>query len=385
MKALFLILSKPKYLAPSLVFASLNFVFGTWAIYIPTVQQHLGIDKAALGIAIFYLALGTFFALPFASWIIRFFGVGKSTGIGVLLIAITALFPLLANEYYLLLLGLFLLGAAQGFTDIAMNGLVSHIEKQDSKNLMTATHGFFSLGGVLAGLGSFLIPFFKHPAMHMAVVVFIVGVVNLIYFKHYKHIKTAATKRSPVSFSDLKPLLLLGGISFVVMGSEGAIVDWSGLYLKEIASAPVYFIGGGFLLFSACMTFARFFGDGLSTRIGSLKIIKLGALVALVGYLLVLSASLYLVLLGFALTGLGFSVIVPEVFRLGGQSRTITPEKAITIVAGFGYSGFLLTPVLLGFFAKHYGLKISFFGLAVAISLVLLFSFYLVAKKDKAP
>jgi MFS family permease len=374
--------SSKRYLGPALVFASLNFVFGTWAIYIPTVKAQLNIDKSALGLAIFCLALGTFSVLPFASRVIRYFGVGKSTGLGVLCIVSTALFPFLAPSYPQLIIALFLLGAAQGFTDIAMNGLVAHIEKEDGASVMTATHGFFSLGGVLAGLGSFGIAWLNNPLIHMVFVLTIVVLVNLYFYPAYQSIKAAVVPKSSVSFGHIKPFLLLGGISFVVMGSEGAIVDWSALYLQEVALAPEFLVGGGFFLFSMCMTIARFFGDQWSKRFGSIQIISMGAFTAGIGYFLVLSGNTYLALIGFALNGLGFSVVIPEVFRIAGQSNSIDPTKAMSVVAGFGYSGFLLTPVILGVVSEKYGLSVGFFGLLISVLLVLILTVFL-RKKNK--
>lgn len=372
MKTILLIFSKSRYLGPALVFASLNFIFGTWAIYIPTVKDYLDIDKGALGVAIFCLAMGTFSVLPFAAPIIRKFGVGNATAFGVLGIALSAFFPFLATDYTFLLIALFLLGATQGFTDIAMNGLVSEIEKQDQKSLMSATHGFFSLGGVLAGMGSFLIPSISNPLLHMGLVVCVVLIINGLYYKSYIDVKSIVPPKQPINFSQLKPLLLLGLISFIVMGSEGAIVDWSGLFLQELVLAPEYLVGAGFLLFSSCMTLARFLGDQLSDKIGGHNLILLGSIVAIVGFVLVLQQQLYLALVGFALNGLGFSVIIPEVFRIAGRHKEIETAKAISITAGFGYSGFLITPVILGFVAKTYGLDISFQGLLIAVVVVFL-------------
>ncbi|MGI9552683.1 MAG: MFS transporter, partial [Aurantibacter sp.] len=85
MKSLRLILSNPRYLAPAWVFASLNILFGTWAIYIPTVKENLGIDKSQLGFAIFFLSLGVFTVFPVAAKIINKIGVGKATWYGVVL------------------------------------------------------------------------------------------------------------------------------------------------------------------------------------------------------------------------------------------------------------------------------------------------------------
>lgn len=375
--------SSKRYLGPAVVFASLNFVFGTWAIYIPSVKSSLAIDKSQLGIAIFFLALGTFSVLPFAARLIRFFGVGKSTGLGVLCIVITAVFPFLSASYTHLIIALFFLGAAQGFTDIAMNGLVAHIEKEDQQSIMSVTHGFFSLGGVLAGLGSFAMAWISNPVAHMSIALILVVLANLYFFPLYRNIKAPVVPKAKVSLEEIKPFLLLGGISFIVMGSEGAIVDWSGLYLQEVSVAPEFLIGGGFFLFSMCMTIARFFGDQWSDRFGSIQIIVIGALVASLGYLLVLSADTYLALLGFALNGLGFSVIIPEVFRIAGQSKTIDPAKAMSVVAGFGYSGFLLTPVVLGAVSESFGLAIGFSGLLISVLVVMLLAFRFKHKKTK--
>ena len=92
MKSLGLILTNPRYFGPAWVFASLNILFGTWAIYIPFVKEDLQIDKAVLGIAIFFLSLGVFTIFPVASRIINRMGVGKATWVGAILICVTAIF-----------------------------------------------------------------------------------------------------------------------------------------------------------------------------------------------------------------------------------------------------------------------------------------------------
>jgi len=152
MKSLALILGNVRYFAPSWVFVSLNVWFGTWAIYIPYVQDKLGIDKAELGVAIFCLSLGVFTVFPFASRIINRIGVGRSTEIGVYLCSVFALFPLIAPGYWSLCISLFLLGLGNGFTDIALNTLASEIEFKDIKHIISAAHGYFSIEDVLDGL-----------------------------------------------------------------------------------------------------------------------------------------------------------------------------------------------------------------------------------------
>ena len=371
MKSLRLIMTNARYFGPAWVFASLNILFGTWVIYIPSVKDKLDIDKADLGIAIFFLSLGVFTIFPIAAKIINKVGVGKATSIGILCSSLIALLPLLAPSYYTLMASLFLFGAFNGFTDISMNTLVTEIEKEDRQKFMSAAHGFFSLGGVLAGLGSFLIIAIGNPALHMFLAVVLVLIVNTIFFKRYYHIRSAPVIKEPFSLKLFKPLLLLGIVSFIAMGSEGAIVDWSGLYLREISMAPEALWGAGFLGFQITMTLGRFLGDAISTRIGSVKMVALGAMIAIAGYGLVLSTTTYLAITGFALSGLGFSVMVPELFRIGGNVKGIDSSQGVSFIAGLGYTGFLVAPPILGFVAKRWSL-VSCFAILLCCGLLIL-------------
>ena len=372
MKSLYLILSNPRYFAPAFVFASLNIWFGTWAIYIPSVKDKLGIDKADLGVALFFLALGVFTVFPIASKIINKLGVGRTTWWGVVCCSVSALLPLAAPNYELLCAALYLFGASNGITDIAMNTLVTELEKEDKVQFMSAAHGFFSLGGVLAGLGSFMIPLIGNPFVHMTIVAILVLLVNLSFRKQYFAQRSVPMEKEPFSLGLFRPLFFLGLIGFISFASEGAIVDWSALYLKEVTLAPEQLFGAGFLAFSVTMTLGRFLGDGISGKIGSFNIVALGAIVAIFGYVGVLSGITLLAILGFALTGLGFSVIVPELFRIGGKVKGVDSAQGIAFIAGTGYLGFLSGPVILGFLAEKHSLRISFLTLLGCAALVLL-------------
>jgi fucose permease len=380
MKSLLLIITNPRYFGPAWVFASLNILFGTWAIYIPTVKEDLAIDKSQLGMAIFFLSLGVFTIFPVAAKIINRVGVGKTMGLSLFVLCITALLPLLAPNLYALMGALFLFGASSGITDISMNTLVTELEKEDKTKFMSAAHGFFSLGGVLAGLGSFFILKLDNPPLHMLLAVVLVIGVNFLFMKRYYHLKAAPVEKEPFSLKVFKPLLLLGVVSFVSMGSEGAIVDWSGLYLKEISMAPETLWGLGFLAFSTMMTLGRFLGDAVSTKLGSVKIVALGAFVAILGYGLVLTTETILAIMGFALCGLGFSVMVPELFRIGGNVKGVESSQGVSFIAGMGYSGFLLAPPLLGYVAKTSSL-VSCFVIMLCCAILVLGATYFLNRK----
>lgn len=367
MKSLFLILSRKRYFAPAWVFASLNIMIGTWVLYIPRVKQALGLDDGEVGMALFCLGLGTLTSLTFASKVIKRVGVGKSTLAGICIFAFLFLFPLVAPSYIALCCALFLVGIFSCFTDIAMNALVSDIETEDDVHIMSSSHGFFSIGGAIAAsIGYLVIDYVTMPIVHIAGAALVVIVTNLLVCKNYISIQTPVDEsQGRLNFSLLKPLLGLTVVAFIIMGSEGAIEQWSTLYLEDVVMITSEKLAGtGFLMFSLCMAIGRFLGDGVSKRFGAIKIISAGCLLALVGYLAVLSASTYISILGFGIIGLGFSVVIPELLRLAGKVKGVASADGISFVAGAGFIGFLASPPLVGFLADASSLKLSFSTLA---------------------
>lgn len=270
------------------------------------------------------------------------------------------------------MLTLYVFGLTNGFLDISMNTLVTEIEKEDGKNFMSASHGFFSLGGILAGLGSFLIPVINNPVLHMLGIVLVVFLINFKFRKRYLMICAEPVSQSGFSYKLFRPLFLLGAVSFLVMGGEGAVVDWSGLYLKEISLAPEFLWGVGFLAFSTTMTLGRFLGDGISDRLGPVRVVTLGAVISMAGYLSILSASTILTILGFAMVGCGFSVIVPELFRIGGKVQGVASSQGVAFIAGSGYAGFLASPPILGLLAEDFGMRVVFWTLLGCAAFILL-------------
>lgn len=364
MNSLMLILSRKKYLAPALLFATLNVFFGTWAIYIPTIIKKIGIDEAELGFALLFFGLGTFLMLIVAPALIKRLGVGRASAYGIFILGLVFLFPFTANSYMQLCVSLFLVGMAGGFTDIAINTLVTEIEKEENVHIMSASHGFFSLGGMLsAGIGSLFLPYVAQPLYHMLILVVLLTIINSCLVLNYITINTKKIDGIPFNLKYFLPLTGLIIIGFFIMAAEGAIIDWSALYLKKVSMAKESFIGMGYFAFSFTMALGRFFGDGISVRYGSKKIILLGCITAVIGFSAVLMVRPFLAIVGFGLVGLGFSVIVPELFRIGGKMKNINSAEGISLISGSGFLGFLVGPVLLGYLAKISSLRLSIFAL----------------------
>ncbi|MBT8303657.1 MAG: MFS transporter [Bacteroidia bacterium] len=364
MKSLWLILNRSRYFAPALVFATINVLYGTWAIYIPSIKDKLNIDEAELGIAIFCMALGTLTMLLLAPLLINKFGVGKATAYGIFIFLLTFILPFSSTNLGLLCLGMYFVGATSGFTDIAMNTLVTELEREDGVSIMSANHGFFSIGGFFgAGIGGFFLEKVSYPLNHLFIVIIIMLILNLIFVKFYFNVRAEEQEKMAFSPKNFLPLLGISLIGFFVMASEGAIVDWSALYLENVSMASISMLGLGYTAFSITMAIGRFLGDEISSRYGSKQLIVVGSLLASFGFGLVLLVTPVLAIIGFGLVGLGLSVIVPELFRMGGNTPGIESSQGISVIAGSGFIGFLLGPVILGFLANLSSLKLSFIAL----------------------
>ena len=368
MRSLRLILTRGKYFAPAFVFATINIIFGTWAIYIPAITSNLGIDESQLGWAIFCMALGTLIMIAIAPRLINFLGVGRATTYGIFLFIFSFVIPFSTGQYFWLLVGMFMVGLCGGFTEVAMNSLVSEVERRDKIHIMSANHGFFSLGGFFgAGIGGLFLTKHILPIRHLLVVILILLLVNLLFFKKYFNVKSEKLEDNTFNFKLIAPVVVLGIIAFFIMATEGAIVDWSALYLKKVSLAKLSWLGLGFTLFSAFMALGRFFGDGISHRFGSKRIIVGGVFLASVGFSCVLLVDPIIALVGFGLVGLGLSVVVPELFRMAGTTKNLDASIGIAFVTGIGFLGFLGGPVLLGFLAELSSLKLSFLALLIFV------------------
>ena len=365
MKALQLIFSSPRYFSPALLFATLNVVFGTWAIYIPRIKENIGISEGELGFAVFFIALGTLCTVGFVPKLVNRFGVGRLMVFAVMGYCISFIGPFAVNTYVLLCASLFVVGMFSGLMDVTMNTLVTEIEKEDGVHFMSVSHGFFSLGGMIGGgLGIFLIPILPSAFTHIITIVALMILINLFFIKNYRNIVAAPQVReTSFKLKSLRPLIGLGVIGILIMGAEGAIVDWSALYLEKVTLAAATLVGLGYTIFNGTMAFGRFFGDAVSARYGSRAIMLAGIAISSIGFGLILTTITWIAILGFALVGLGFSVVVPELFRYSGKLDGIASAEGVSFIAGTGFAGMLLGPVFLGFLAETFSLKSSFIAL----------------------
>lgn len=386
MKSLRLILSNLIYFAPSWVFSSINILIGTWILYIPFIKLKFALNDAEVGFALFFTALGLLIAIPFIPKINNKIGLGKSTKIGIIGLAIVYNLPLLASNYVFLCGSLFMIGVLSAFTGVSLNALTATIEKREQQNFMSAAHGFFSLGGFVgASVGTFYMSQYSNPQIHILGISIFVIISNLFLAKNYASIlvdEKKEEKRKGSFFKNIKPLLALSIIAFIILFNEGAVEHWSNLYLFDVVKVTNGKAGLGFVIFSLTMTLGRFLGDGFSKQLGSRKTILFATLIAVFAYVSIITTNYFASLFGFGLLGFGLSVIIPEVYRLAGKNEKLEISFAISIVSGIGFIGFLIGPVILGTISNFSSLVMSYVFLAVLTSIAFGLALFGLKNKD---
>lgn len=367
-----------KFFAPAFLYSCFSLIFSTWVTYIPYIADKLHITEGKIGGAIFFMALGSLTMLPVSRWLTDRLGVGRQalTGFTGYSIAIYGMF--LAPNYTMLCAALYFFGMMSSVFAIAVNSLTAVIERQSGMFIMTGSHGFWSLGGMVgASTGSFIAGLLHRPLLHLTVLVTLLLLIQYLWLsKEYIHIRTEKIITKKQGKFPFKPLLGIASIGLVMMISEGAIADWSALYLKKIVFMKSQYIGLGYALFSMAMATGRFAGDTLSRRFGSWKLLRMAISTSLIGFILVIIASPFTAMPGFFVIGLGFSIIVPEVYRLASNIKGIRTADGVSFIAGTSNVGFLIGPAFLGFVAELQTLRISFVVLSSLILLTLTASLF---------
>ncbi|WP_338545967.1 MFS transporter [Pseudomonas benzopyrenica] len=345
---------------------------GGWAAAIPELKRDLALGDGQLSLVLLAVALGALLTMPFAGVLVpRLGGTGRLTRLSILAFVLVLIWPGVAPSLGWLLPCALLLGASNGLIDVAMNAHASDVESRWNGPLMSSFHAAFSLGGFLgAGLGALVL----HLGASALVVLLAAALVALVLALPAA-LALDEGDRSPVSHALRLPdrrVLALGLIAMGCLMLEGAMTDWSAVYLGQVGGASPVVATLGYAAFSLTMLVGRLFGDGIRARFGGPQVIVGGALLATLGLALaVLLPAPWTAILGFALVGLGLSNVVPAAFSAAGQVAE-TPAAGIAMTATAGYLGFLLGPPLIGAVAGQVGLRgslllLTLIGVAVAL------------------
>ncbi|WP_051945941.1 MFS transporter [Verrucomicrobium sp. BvORR106] len=373
--------------AVSWLFLLNGVLFGTWVSRIPMVQERHDLTHGSLGVALLGMALGALVAMPLSGWASARLGSRRVAAFWTVVYAAVLPCLAIAPGVLWLKLGLFLFGAGHGGLDVAMNGQAVLVERRYHRPIMSTFHALFSAGGLAgatlgAGMAWLAVPVETH---FLAVAALLGGTVVLIALRPLlpddpvdssgtgeissnEEVLPAKSGLASIPAADMRRLIALGLLAFCIMMGEGAMADWSGLFLKQVTGAGDGLASAGYAAFSLAMMLGRFTGDSLTVRLGSERLVRGSGILAAGGLLLALiTAHPYASVLGFAAVGAGFATVIPQVFSAAGRVKEMSPGLALATVTTLGYGGFLLGPPVIGFVAEGIGLR-GALGLVVLTS-----------------
>ncbi|WP_062210071.1 MFS transporter [Aureimonas sp. AU12] len=378
----------PSRIAVSLAFLVNGFVLGNWTPQVPVQAERLGLTESRLGLLILALGVGAVVAMPIVGAAISRFGSRRPVLLCQALLAFALLALALSPSPALAAAAVFFFGMTMGGMDVAMNANAVAVERRLPKAMMSSCHGFWSIGGFAgAAIGGPLIALVGsvwHTAIVGAVVLVALVPISRALREDHGDAPTGAVPQvggghAALALGGRRTAVLaavaIGACALFGMVPEGATIDWSAIYLRQDLGADVVSSGFAFAAFSATMALFRFFGDGIRDRLGAVATVRVSVGFGIAGLLVVaLAPGLPLALLGFAILGVGLSNLVPIAFSAAGNIEGLKPGIAISIATTIGYSGILIAPSAIGFFAEHFGFPPVFLALCACLVLIFLLS-----------
>ena len=332
---------------------------------LPEIKTDLGLTNTALGLALAAAPLGSLSAVPATGRLIVRYGsaqVAVATGT-VLALAL----PLLGlAPAWAALAGVFVvLGACDGVMDAAMNAHGLRVQKAYGRSLINSFHGLWSVGAATgAALGTIAAAFRVPLPLHLLGVSVLV-LASVLLARAWRLpgpdpadlVDTAPTDDRRGVRTAVRPLAWVALLAVVAGIPEDVSNAWSVLYLSENRDAPPGLAGLGYTVFAVAMMASRFSADRVTDRLGRVRVARVGGLLAVAGYVVVLSSPvLWLSVAGFALVGLGIAPAFPTLFHAAGHWPGVRSGDGVTVVSWVARVGFLATPPMVGAIADSAGI-----------------------------
>jgi predicted MFS family arabinose efflux permease len=348
-------------------------LFATWGVHVPSIKAHYALGEQSLAIAMLAAGAGSVVTLLQAGRVLARHAPRRVVPY-MALVCVAAVGSLLLPSQYGLLLALMLAyGMAAALFDVAINDEATSIERLSGRALMSGFHGMFSLGGMVgAAAWSLLAPVGVSPTQHLLGATAVLGGLSLAATPFMLRQQRGGSGGGTALSLPRGPLLLLGVMAGLGLVGEGALYDWSVLYLRQELGAATSIASLGYAAFSGAMAAGRFGGDWVRARVPPAPLLRASGSLAAVGMALALAVPHPVAALaGFTLVGLGFANIVPVLFSAAGQLPGIAPAHGIAAVASVGYFGMMAGPPLIGIIAEARSLTagllvVIFFAMVVA-------------------
>jgi MFS family permease len=354
--------------AVSAVFFLTGVGSANWAVRIPAVQHRLALSDGELGIALLGVSAGAIAAMAVAGRLVARRGSRPVTWAAALAFSGALMLPPLAPNLALLILSLVVLGMANGMLDVAMNAQAAAVQKRYEVPIMARIHALYSFGGLVgAVIGGRIAAGGVGAAPHLAGVgVAIAIAAGAMALGLLPASADATPDHSPIA-RPVRALYALGVVAFCVLFGEGAMANWSAVYLRDVSRAGPGLAAAGFAAFSLMMTVGRAVGDTLTARLGNARLTRIGGVIASLGVGCALAFPQPLpVIVGFGAIGAGLSFIFPIILAAAARTPGVVPGAAIALVSMCGYAGLLAGPPLIGAIANVVTLRGGLALVAVA-------------------
>ncbi|MEW9805954.1 MFS transporter [Mesorhizobium sp. ZMM04-5] len=350
-----------------------GFVTGSWAPQIPVFLHRLEITETTLGLLILLFGAGAVSAMVWAGHLIPRYGSRAVTSLFAISCCFGLLLVALAPNVWTAAIAMYVFGGTIGATDVSMNANAVTVEKKLGRAIMSSSHGFWSLGGFVGGgLGGIAIQAWGHLA-HAAIVSVVATVIVAAAIGKIVTDLPVADEHRKFVLPRTPGVYIIGLMALLCMNSEGAVLDWGALYLRQELGTDIATAGFAFGAFAGAMALMRFLGDGVRNRFGAVAAFRTSALVAAAGMLVAgLAPWPWLVIAAFAVSGLGIANMVPILFSAAGNQAGTSPGAGMSVVTTMGYSGILLAPSVIGFVGERTGFApifVAISGLMLAVML----------------
>ncbi len=345
-----------------------GFGLSIWAPLVPYVRERIEMSDALFGTLLLCIGIGSLTWMPLSGLLVTRYGI-RPVVLSSVALLLVALGGMAATEsIWLLALSLFFFGGSLGVIDVVLNIQGVMIERDTGKRHMSNFHGMFSLGSICGALAlTVALTLGLAPLTGTLLMVAVIAVANLVVTPGFLRDKAPA---GGVAF--IRPtgmVLLVGALCFVVYLAEGAILDWSALYLTEQKALETAKGGLGYASFALMVTIGRFAGGPIVNALGTARVIGFGGLLAAIGVGLSLVTEHWaLALIGYGFCGLGCANVSPVLISSLSRQRSMPVHQAITAATTIGFAGVLAGPALIGVIAHFGSLTLAFGLLAVLLA-----------------
>jgi fucose permease len=334
------------------VFAINGLLVATYLSRIPSLKASLGLTDPQLGAILTCWGVAALLSMQLVGALVARLG-----SVGVIRVTLAALpFSLygigLADNTWGLAAAVAVSGALVGTLDAAMNAHAVVLERHLHKPIMSSCHAAVSGSAIAASLLSAAAirgdVSMASQTLYLGSIMVLVGVALSFALlpaaaDQARADRSAASRNRRTSWTG--PVLVFGALGMALMLCEAAVISWSGVFLHHDRGATLAQAALGYGAFTLFQTVGRLAGDPLTERYGRVWVFRAYAVVAVVGFVIVLSGQSALVsLIGFAVVGYGTSVLVPLIFSAAGHLGGDGPGAAIVVsrVTTFTYAGILL-------------------------------------------